>query len=148
MWNRRQEVGSCETVVTSTEEERLCSCVQIKISGITFETSIMQDDEKRSQASGAFTSFVDTLLACAPGLKTLTLEHTRRWGDGEKANPTVGLSTTKSELLGRVCDSRCAAFAGGHAQCQRSRAGDSDVRAAISFHSVSCLAFPPPAYTA
>ena len=63
--------------------------LQIKISGITFETSIMQDDEKRSQASGAFTSFVDTLLACAPGLKTLTLEHTRRWGDGEKANPTV-----------------------------------------------------------
>ena len=80
--------------------------MQIKISGITFETSIMQDDEKRSQASGAFTSFVDTLLACAPGLKTLTLEHTRRWGDGEKANPTV--STT--EIAGRVCDSRCAAL--------------------------------------
>ena len=84
---------SCE--VTSTKGERLFSCVQVKISGIMFETSIMQDDEKRSQASGAFTSFVDTLLACAPGLKTLTLEHTRRWGDGEKANPTV--STTKSE---------------------------------------------------
>ena len=84
------------------------ACVQIKISGIMFETSIMQDDEKRSQASGAFTSFVDTLLACAPGLKTLTLEHTRRWGDGEKANPTV--RTTGSESLGRVCDSRGAAL--------------------------------------
>ena len=118
--------------------------MQIKISGITFETSIMQDDEKRSQASGAFTSFVDTLLACAPGLKTLTLEHTRRWGDGEKANPTVGTA----EIARPGLRLTWCCVAGGHAQRQRSRAGDSDVRAAMSFHSVSCLAFPPRTYTA
>ena len=120
------------------------ACVQIKISGITFETSIMQDDEKRSQASGAFTSFVDTLLACAPGLKTLTLEHTRRWGDGEKANPTVGTA----EIARRVCDSRGAALQVDMLSASAPELETLTCVRPCPFHTVSRQAFLSPTYTA
>ena len=71
---------------------------QISITGIRFTPELMRDDSLREGASAAFSSFVDTLLACAPNLKTLQLGHVKKWDESSENDPALTITAAAKEL--------------------------------------------------